>query len=80
MVEMIVPPDTALEPDAGRRSCYIEPAPVLDVMFDQLECLVAHAHGACSPGCPDCARLEQVQNVLLAPFRSVKRSSMAMAA
>lgn len=46
-------------------------APVVDVLYDQLAYLVAHADGVCPPGCPDCARLEQVKIWLLLPFRAM---------
>lgn len=48
---------------------YTEPAPLVDVMFDQLEYLVAHCDEDCVPGCADCARLAQVQMCLLGPFQ-----------
>jgi|KBSSwiStaDraftv2_1062776.scaffolds.fasta_scaffold1924494_1 hypothetical protein len=48
---------------------YTEPAPLVDVMFEQLEYLVAHRDGDCVPGCADCARLAQVQTCLLGPFQ-----------
>jgi len=55
-------------------NCYVEPAPLTEVMFDQLEYLVGHgarrAPGDCSPGCVDCGRLQQVKNWLLLPFHS----------
>ena len=71
-------PDSANHPSAaaaqalGPRPCYVEPAPLSDVMFDQLEYLVAHTSSQCSPGCPDCNRLEQVKKWLLAPFRPAR--------
>lgn len=40
----------------------------MDVMFDQLEYLAAHAVGSCPPGCADCARLKQIKDLLLLPF------------
>ena len=51
-------------------SCYTKPASLADVMFDQLEWLICHASGKCPPGCPHCARFEQVKNLLLMPFRA----------
>ena len=51
-------------------SCYTKPASLVDVMFDQLEWLIGHASGKCPLGCPDCARFEQVKNLLLMPFRA----------
>jgi hypothetical protein len=41
----------------------------MDVMFDQIEYLIGHADETCPEGCVDCARLEQVKNWLLLPFR-----------
>jgi len=43
-------------------------AALLDVMVEQIEYLAGHAVEACPSGCPDCARLEQVERWLLAPF------------
>jgi hypothetical protein len=51
--------------------CYLESAPLDEVMFDQLEYLVTHAGRDCPPECPDCARLLQVRKWLLLPFRTV---------
>ncbi len=50
--------------------CYLDPAPLADVMFDQLDYLLAHNGRDCSPDCGDCSRLQQVKNWLLLPFRS----------
>ena len=47
----------------------VRPAPLLDVMMEQIAYLACHAAKGCSPSCPDCARLEQVKRWLLAPFR-----------
>lgn len=55
--------------DAHSRN--IEPAPVVDVMFDQLEYLVAHASCQCPVNCLDCDRLERIKGLLLVPFRTV---------
>ena len=46
---------------------YLAETPVLDVMIEQLEYLVAHG-GRCMPYCPDCRRLEQLKRCLLQPF------------
>jgi hypothetical protein len=59
-------PPTSLNED--RRSYYIAPASLVEVMFDQLAWLLEHASASCSPECPQCARLEKVKNLLLAPF------------
>jgi hypothetical protein len=53
-------PPTSLNED--RRTCYIEPASLVEVMFDQLEWLLEQASASCSPECPHCARLERVKN------------------
>jgi hypothetical protein len=47
----------------------LEPAPTIDVMFDQLEYLVNHEGKGCPAGCKDCTRLRQVEDWLLQPFR-----------
>jgi hypothetical protein len=60
---------TAIE----RKVQYLSAAAITDVLFDQLEYLIAHSGEACQPDCADCARLEQVSNLLLLPFRSVGR-------
>jgi hypothetical protein len=52
----------------ARRSCFLEPAPAIAVMWEQMEFLVAHAGPACSPDCPECLRLEQVRLCLMRPF------------
>ena len=49
---------------------YLGPAAsTVDVMWEQMEFLVAHAGEACKPGCPECNRLEQVKRCLLQPFQ-----------
>jgi hypothetical protein len=55
----------------AKTSCYLETASPEDVMFEQLEWLLDHAdEETCAPDCRDCARLEQVQRLLLEPFYS----------
>jgi hypothetical protein len=55
---------------AGVRSaCYIDPAPLMDVMLDQLRYLLSHKGPGCSPECTDCERLAGAQSWLLLPFR-----------
>jgi hypothetical protein len=61
------PPDDGI---AEHHASFIEPAPLIDVLFDQLEYLVSHAEQECPPQCPDCKRLEQVKRLLLVPFSS----------
>ena len=53
----------------GRGSCYIEPASLVEVMFDHLVWLLEHASASCSPECPHCSRLEKVKDLLLVPFQ-----------
>ena len=53
----------------SRRADYIEPAPVGEILHEQLDYLIAHSAGSCAPGCEDCVRLQQVQGWLLMPFR-----------
>ncbi len=48
--------------------CYVEPAPLADVMLEQMEYLLAHAARPCPPACVDCARLAEVRRLLLLPF------------
>jgi hypothetical protein len=54
--------------------CYLEPAPLREVLFDQLEYLLAHTAEDCPPGCMDCGRLQQVKSWLLLPFRTAPTS------
>ena len=53
----------------GHRVSYIEPAPTINVMFDQLEYLLGHEGQGCPAGCQDCMRLREVEGWLLQPFR-----------
>jgi hypothetical protein len=65
---MTIPgPPTSL--NEGRHSCYIEPASLVEVMFDQLAWLLEHGNASCSKECPHCARLEKVKDLLLVPFQ-----------
>jgi hypothetical protein len=57
--------------------CYVKPAELLEVMWDQLEYLARHRDYGCLPGCMDCTRLNQVQNWLLLPFRTTIRRKKA---
>ena len=68
MTKLITQPGPPTSLNEDRRSCYINPASLVEVMFDQLAWLLEHASARCSPECPDCARLEKVKNLLLAPF------------
>jgi hypothetical protein len=66
--------DSSSQPAHQEGKCYVESAPLAEVMFDQLEYLVAHstlrALGECPPECVECGRLQQVRNWLLLPFHS----------
>jgi hypothetical protein len=53
----------------------VGPAPMVDVMFDQLEYLLAHKSRGCPRGCGSCKRLKQVENWLLLPFRTTGSGS-----
>ncbi len=64
-----VQPSVVKDARATRRADYIEPAPVADILHEQLEYLIAHSADSCAPGCEDCVRLQQVQGWLLMPFR-----------
>ena len=60
------------QPQAGaiRSACYVEPAPMMDVMLEQLRYLLSHKSPHCHVECPDCARLSGAQSWLLLPFRA----------
>jgi hypothetical protein len=68
MATRITQPGPPTNLNEGRRSCYIEPASLEEVMFDQLAWLLEHTSASCSPECPHCARLEKVKNLLFEPF------------
>jgi len=59
------------EPEAYEGVQYVAPAPLIDVMFEQLEYLATHLANAtdCPSPCPVCARLDLVSRFLLTPFR-----------
>jgi hypothetical protein len=65
----------------GHRVCYIEAAPTVKVMFDQLEYLLGHEGQGCPAGCQDCIRLREIEGWLLQPFRATEiceqRTSLA---
>jgi hypothetical protein len=54
---------------SGSQACYAPPAPLLDILVEQIEYLAAHVSHACPPDCAECIRLSQVTNWLLLPFR-----------
>jgi hypothetical protein len=58
--------DEAAEPlHAG---CYVQAAPLLAVLQEQVSYLMSHKDQRCVAGCPDCARLEELRRCLLRPF------------
>ncbi len=61
--------ETRREMPVVGHAIYLEQAPLMDVMMEQLQYLVNHGNGMCGPGCADCARLAVVQSCLLRPFR-----------
>jgi len=62
-------PRAARHGAGARKVCYIESAPQIDVLLEQLDYLLAHQRKSCPTGCVDCTRLNQVRNWLLLPFR-----------
>lgn len=70
MAEVVLLPGPPIDRSTVRSLPFIEPAPLVDVLIDQLEYLVSHASRGCPPGCPDCFRLQQVKKLLLIPFDS----------
>jgi hypothetical protein len=58
----------ASKPSVSRGNCYVASAPLPDVMFDQLEYLLAESGGHCTPDCLDGERLQQVKNWLPLAF------------
>jgi hypothetical protein len=70
-------PTHASHPHTEPGGRYIAPAPVSDVMFEQLQYLAAHSSvQGCPCGCEDCARLTQVAQLLLLPFLCDMRQGM----
>jgi hypothetical protein len=53
------------------------PAPVLDVLEEQLEYLLDHAGVTCAPNCAECRRLQTVKAALLRPFHVVSQPMRA---
>ena len=60
---------SATSPAEARNPNSSGPAPIAEVLFDQLEYLVSHTAERCSENCPDCRRLQMVTDWLLLPFR-----------
>jgi hypothetical protein len=55
----------------ARTATYTGPAPLREVMFEQLDYLLAHTGKACPTDCAECIRLEHVKFWLLEPFQGV---------
>jgi hypothetical protein len=70
------------EAGSDRQGCYIEPASTIDVMFEQLEYLLAHESEECPAGCRDCTRLQEIEGWLLQPFRAagIRQTGTSLAA
>jgi hypothetical protein len=69
----------ATSPVVGVRSdCYVDPAPVTDVMFEQLRYLLTHKSPDCPPDCADCTRLHGAESWLLLPFRLTATQGSAL--
>jgi len=64
-------PQTAAAPAPNPQPCYVTAAP-LEILLEQLEYLAGHVSQACPADCSDCARLSQVTNWLLLPFRTAR--------
>jgi hypothetical protein len=62
---------------SGGPADLMQPAPLSDILYEQLDYLIAHATQACPPGCADCARLQQVKSWLLLPFGATRRPRAA---
>lgn len=66
----ITPHDAKQDLSAIESVRHFGPAPVMDVMVEQLEYLFTHSRGTCASNCVECSRMVQVQRYLLQPFRS----------
>ncbi len=69
-MESIQPSETSVAAQLGGRSesCYVQPAAADEVMMEQLEFLLLHARKGRHLACSECARLDRIGSVLLAPF------------
>jgi len=69
-MESIYPSERFIEsqPAIGQASRYTQPAPPDEVMMEQLEFLLLHARNGRHLACSECARLDRIGSVLLAPF------------
>ena len=70
MADLVVVPSPPDDRNVDGIRSIMAPAPLIDVLFDQLEYLVSHTGGECPVECPDCKRFEQVKKLLLVPFAS----------
>ena len=64
------PPSLATPAEIERNVHNFEAAPLIDVIYEQLEYLIGHSGGDCPPDCIDCRGLQPVIDWLLLPFRS----------
>jgi hypothetical protein len=69
-VQSIYPSESPLETTLAvpRASPYTPPAPADEVMMEQLEFLLLHIRKGRHLACPECARLDRIGSILLAPF------------
>jgi hypothetical protein len=69
-MESIHATESPVESHPGIRfaTCYTQPAPSDEVMMEQLEFLLLHSRNGRHVACPECARLDRIGSVLLAPF------------
>jgi hypothetical protein len=68
MADYLVAPSPPEDWNTEPRVSFIAPAPLIDVLFDQLEYLISHTGGECPVECPDCKRFKQIKKLLLVPF------------
>ena len=65
------------EPGQPRTVRYTAPAPLAEVMFEQLEYLVHHGDHGCPRGCAECLRLNRARDLLLQAFYPARREWLA---
>jgi len=63
-------PSIAKPAAVERNGHNLKAAPLIDVLYEQLDYLIGYSGRNCPPDCIDCRRLQQVMNWLLLPFRS----------
>lgn len=59
-------------------ACYVDSAPLKDVMLEQLRYLLSHQSPGCPPDCSDCTRLQGAESWLLLPFRLTATQGSAL--